>query len=129
MARVGATNEGSAMFERYSFVAVTTTDLARAKHFWSEQLGFAVTEERAGHHIIVDAGGLRLCLDLPDGDHHKTSGADPVIGLKVASLEKALAALRQRGVEPTEGPVVGHRGAYAVLRDPDGRSVVVTEAD
>src|SRR5262245_57533105 len=129
MAGVGIAQAGSAVFERYSFVAVTTTDLVRAKHFWSEQLRFTVTEEKAGHHFIVDAGGLRLCFDLPDGEHHKTSGADPVIGFKVASLDKALAALRQRGVEPTDGPVVGNRGAYAALRDPDGRPVIITEAD
>ena len=34
------------MFERYSFVAITTTNLERARRFWVDQLGFRVTEER-----------------------------------------------------------------------------------
>jgi len=33
------------LFERYSLVALTTTNLARARTFWSEQLGFSISEE------------------------------------------------------------------------------------
>ncbi len=117
------------MFERYSFVAITTADLARARGFWVDRLGFAVTEEEPGHHFLVDAGGLRLCVDASDGDVHVAGGADPVIGLKVASLSDALAALAERGVRPARGPVTGRRGSHAELRDPDGRTVIVTEVD
>jgi catechol 2,3-dioxygenase-like lactoylglutathione lyase family enzyme len=51
------------MFERYSFVAITTKDLSAARRFWVEQLGFRVTEESPSEFFIVDAGGLRLCVD------------------------------------------------------------------
>jgi catechol 2,3-dioxygenase-like lactoylglutathione lyase family enzyme len=117
------------MFERYSFVALTTEDLGRARRFWVERLGFAVTEEEAGHFFIVDAGGLRLCVDLADGKIHVAGGTDPVIGLKVRSLDEALGELAQRGVVPSEGPFRGEREGYAVLRDPDGRAVILTETD
>lgn len=111
------------MVERYSFVAITTADLVLARHFWVDQLGFAVTEEAEGHHFIVDAGGLRLCVDIADGETHR-AGSDPVIGLKVDSVVKTLAALGMvADVHSTE------RGAYAELRDPDGRVVILTEAD
>ncbi len=43
------------MVERYSFVAISTTDLGRARRFWVEQMAFPVTEEVADHHFIVDA--------------------------------------------------------------------------
>jgi len=117
------------MFERYSFVAITTTDLERARRFWVDQLGFRVTEEKPDDFFIIDAGGLRLCVDLADGDIHVAGGTDPVVGLKVVSLDSTLAALARRGVRPTSAPVSGGRGRYAVLRDPDGRAVILTEAD
>jgi catechol 2,3-dioxygenase-like lactoylglutathione lyase family enzyme len=116
------------LIERYSFVAITTADLARQRAFWVDQLGFPVTEESPGH-FIVDAGGLRLCVDLADGGIHVAGGTDPVIGLKVERVEEAIARLRERGVPVPTGPVSGDRGRYAVLHDPDGRAVILTEAD
>ena len=120
---------GAPPFERYAFVAVTTTDLARARAFWVGAFGCRVTEDSPGHHFIVDVGGLRLCVDLEDGDVHRAGGGDPVVGLHVASLDKALAALAARGVRPVEPPSRGERGAWARLVDPDGRAVVLTESD
>ena len=34
------------LIERYTFVMVTTRNLASARKFWVEQLGFPVTEDR-----------------------------------------------------------------------------------
>jgi hypothetical protein len=62
-------------------------------------------------------------------DIHKPGSTDPVIGLKVKSVQKVLEDLASRGIEPDRGPVVGLRGEYAELRDPDGRAVIITEAD
>jgi catechol 2,3-dioxygenase-like lactoylglutathione lyase family enzyme len=70
----------------YSFAALTTTDLARQRTFWVDQLGFEVSEENPGEFFIVNAGNLRLCVDLADGDIHVAGGKDPVIGLKVDSM-------------------------------------------
>src|SRR5712691_8294854 len=117
------------MIVGYSFVALTTADLARQRTFWVDQLGFAISEEKQGEFFIVDAGGLRLCVDLADGDIHVAGGTDPVIGLKVDSVRKTLAALAARGVTVPEKPTFAQRGSYAVVRDPDGRAVILTEAD
>jgi len=56
-------------------------------------------------------------------------GTDPVIGMKVASLDRTLTVLAGRGIQCADGPVRGDRGRYAVLRDPDGRPLILTEAD
>jgi len=66
------------MFERYSLVAITTLDLDRARRFWVDALGFRVTEEEACRFFIVDAGGLRLCIDVADDDIHTPGSTDPV---------------------------------------------------
>jgi catechol 2,3-dioxygenase-like lactoylglutathione lyase family enzyme len=115
------------MLERYSFVAITTRDLAAARHFWVEQLGFAVTEERRDDYFIVDAGGLRLGVDLADGENHILGSTDPVIGFKVSSLTEALEDLRERGWYAE----LVHKvtDTHAILHDPDGRAVVITERD
>ena len=115
--------------ERYSFVALTTADLNRARQFWVDQLEFPVTEEEAGHFFIVDAGTLRLCVDLADGDVHRSGSTDPVIGFKVASLAETLTALATHDVYTHRGPLAGPKGRYAELRDPDGRIVIITEVD
>lgn len=117
------------MILRYSFAALTTTDLARQRTFWVDQLGFEVSEENPGESFIVNAGGLRLCVDLADGDIHVAGGKDPVIGLKVDSVTETLGALAARGLPVPAKPVRTQRGSYAVVRDPDGRAVILTEAD
>jgi catechol 2,3-dioxygenase-like lactoylglutathione lyase family enzyme len=115
------------MLERYSFVAITTRDLAAARHFWAEQLGFLVVEERRDDYFIVDAGGLRLAVDLADGENHKTGSTDPVIGFKVSSVAEVLEDLRERGWY--EDLVHKVADTHAILHDPDGRAVVMTERD
>jgi len=117
------------IFERHAFVAITTTDVDAARAFWVDALGLPVIKEEEGHYFTVDAGGVRLCIDLADGELHKPGSTDPVVGLKVADLHAALAALAERGVRPVKGPVPAGKGLYAVLRDPDDHHVVVTEFD
>jgi hypothetical protein len=45
------------VFDRYSFVTITTTNPDRARRFWVDQLDRRVTEEKRGDFFIVDAGG------------------------------------------------------------------------
>jgi catechol 2,3-dioxygenase-like lactoylglutathione lyase family enzyme len=117
------------VFERYSFVAVTTRDLRRARSFWVEQLGCPVTEEASGEFFIVDAGGLRLCVDLPDGDVHVPGGSDPVIGFRVRSVDDLMQVLSARGLAIHKQSAPGGRRRWVEVRDPDGRPVIFTETD
>ena len=116
------------LFERHSFVALTTTDLAAARRFWIDALGLTLLEE-GPDHFMVDAGGVRLCVDIADGDLHRPGGTDPVVGLRVAALGPCLAALAARGIHAERGPLPGRGGSWALLRDPEGRGVVITEYD
>jgi catechol 2,3-dioxygenase-like lactoylglutathione lyase family enzyme len=117
------------IFERHAFIAITTTDVYKAWAFWVDALGLPVLEEEEGRSFMVDAGGVRLCIDLLDGELHKPGSTDPVIGLKVKDVPEALAALAKKGIRPVRGPVPAGKGLYAVLEDPDGHPVVVTEFD
>jgi catechol-2,3-dioxygenase len=115
------------LFERYTFVMVTTQNLASARKFWVEQLGFPVTEERPGESFIIDAGGLRLWIDLKDSEERVVKGSDPAIGLKVRSVEMVLNSLAARGITEKTEPLSARAGLYAIIHDPDGRAVVLTE--
>jgi catechol 2,3-dioxygenase-like lactoylglutathione lyase family enzyme len=117
------------MIERYSFVALTAKDLDAAKGFWVNLLGFPVTEERTNEYFIVDAGGLRLCVDREDGDVHRLRGVDPTVGLKVSSATAAVSELVTRGLKEEPKVAVAARGAHAIIHDPEGRSVILTEHD
>jgi catechol 2,3-dioxygenase-like lactoylglutathione lyase family enzyme len=117
------------IFERYSFVRIATLDLDQARAFWVDALGFPVTEEMAGHFFILDAGGLRLCVDRADRDIPRTS-SDTAIGLKVRSISDAIRSLASKGlIRADVQPERGERGNYVTLRDPDGRAVIITEVD
>ena len=63
------------MFEEAAFIAFTTGDLVQAKRFWVTLLGFPIVREDE-RYLMVDACGLRLCFDLPDGDDHRAPGSD-----------------------------------------------------
>ncbi len=115
------------LFERYTFVMVTTQDLAAARQFWVEQLGFPVTEERPGESFVIDAAGLRLWIDLKDTEEKMVHGSDPAIGLKVRSVAMVLSSLAARGITETVEPLSANTGLYAIIHDPDGRAVVLTE--
>jgi catechol-2,3-dioxygenase len=115
------------LFERYTFVMVSTQNLASARKFWVDQLGFPVTEERPGESFIIDAGGLRLWIDLKDSEEKLLKGSDPAIGLKVRSVKMVLSSLAARGITEKVEPLSADTGLFAIIHDPDGRAVVLTE--
>lgn len=116
------------MIERYSFVTITTENLDRAHDFWVTALGFPVTEQQPGRYFIVNAGGLRLCVDLAD-ETHRAGSSDPILGFKVLSVSDTLPVLAQRGIKMAHEPTQASKGTWAEIREPDGRIIILTEAD
>ena len=114
-------------------VVVPVSDLDRAKHFYSEQLGFHVD-----HDTTFDEN-TRIMQLTPPG-----SGCSVVIGkgivkgepgtlkgvqLVVSDLEKARAQLLDRGVEVGEIVRMNDQdgGSFLFFDDPDGNSWAVQE--
>jgi catechol 2,3-dioxygenase-like lactoylglutathione lyase family enzyme len=114
-------------------VVVPVSDLDRAKHFYSEQLGFHVD-----HDTTFDEN-TRIMQLTPPG-----SGCSVVIGkgivkgepgslkgvqLVVSDLEKARAQLLDRGVEVGEVVRMNDEdgGSFLFFDDPDGNSWAVQE--
>ncbi len=116
------------MIERYSFVTITTENLSRAREFWVNGMGFEVTEEQAGQYFIVNAGGLRLCVDHAD-EAHQAGSSDPILGFKVVSVTETLEVLAKRGIACTHKPTSASKGTWAEIREPDGHTIILTEGD
>jgi predicted enzyme related to lactoylglutathione lyase len=114
------------LLQRYSFVAMTTNDLGRARAFWLDALFCPVIEEHEGEYFIVDAGGLKLCVDIETGQGG-IPGGDPVIAFAIASVAHVVSALRERGVAIVREADATDKARWAEIRDPDGHTILLTE--
>ena len=112
-----------------SHLALRVTDLARAKRFYAETLGFPVVLEQ-GDIVLVDANGVLLGMrggnpatapgDRFDPhrvgiDHLALAVADPA-ALDGLARQLDAAGVRHNGVE--DDPTTG--GRYISFYDPDG---------
>jgi catechol 2,3-dioxygenase-like lactoylglutathione lyase family enzyme len=106
-----------------------TRDLPRAREFYRDTLGFPVTDHE--QNIVVDAGGIELCVD-PTAPRVRLDSAEPRLIFHTEGLQALCLDLRDRGVS-VDGPrvVLGTPGSptqlTAELSDPDGHPIVVVE--
>jgi catechol 2,3-dioxygenase-like lactoylglutathione lyase family enzyme len=104
---------------RFSHLFVLVSDLARAKRFYVEDLGFDVLMETPGYLRVGAADGFHLGLEEGDPGDVGASGIEVVI--EVADVDRAYERLSARGIRfdgPPEDQEWGARHAW--LRDPDG---------
>ncbi len=107
-----------------------TRDLDRARAFYREILGFTVTDE--DQHIVVDAGGIELCVD-PAAPRVRLDRAEPRLIFHTEGLQLRCLELRDRGVS-VDGPrtvISGNQLTQvtlsAELTDPDGHPIGLVE--
>lgn len=104
-------------------VALTVSDLARARAFYADQLGLELAID-AGSMLFFDCGGTMLMLSLPEKDFG-TVGGGSVVYFSVEGIEARWNELRARGVTFLDEPHLIHRAGDRELwmtffRDPDG---------
>jgi catechol 2,3-dioxygenase-like lactoylglutathione lyase family enzyme len=122
-------------------LAVPVSDVDRAKHFYSEQLGFVVD-----HDTSVDASmrvvqltppGSACSIAVGTGMVSTAPGSAQGMQLVVSDIDAARARLVERGVEVSHiqhyegaGRVDGRGGdwnSFVFFSDPDGNGWVVQE--
>ncbi|MGH2560343.1 MAG: VOC family protein [Thermomicrobiales bacterium] len=120
---------------------IPVADVDRAKHFYSEQLGFVVDHDTRIsdelHIVQLTPPGSACSIAIGAGMVDTPPGSVQGIQLVVADIEAARAELVARGVEVGavyhfEGAVrVDGRGgdwnSFVSFRDPDGNGWVVQE--
>jgi catechol 2,3-dioxygenase-like lactoylglutathione lyase family enzyme len=106
-------------------VVFETPDLARVRAFYADVLGLRVgtfhkdgreLPDESDAYVNFDTGAL-LCFEKGDTAQLGT------IVLRVHDLAAALETLRSRGVSPSRATAT-----FAIVRDPDGREVILQAA-
>jgi glyoxylase I family protein len=123
------------MFKRIDHVELVTDQPERTAQFYTDVLGFNVRERDRIEKTSVGAplslvylelGGTTVELITYEG--LATIGPAPtgihlgynLVALEVEDMDKALAFLKTKGVEPVWGPIKRQRYARAEICDPNG---------
>ena len=124
------------MFKRIDHIELLTAQPERAIEFYTRVLGFTVrARDRVPNTPLgpldlayLDLGGTTVeVMTYPEA-----KPASPPVGehlgyrmmaLEVEDMDRALAHLKMRGIEPVWGPKVRPTYARAEIRDPDGNHI------
>ncbi len=111
-------------------VAITVSDVARAKEFYHGVLGLKHLFDAGPNLAFLAAGGVRLMLTVPQGAG--AVGKNSVLYFRTPALESAYPALLARGATGERAPQLtakmpDHELWMAFLRDPDGNLVGLME--
>ena len=124
------------MFKRIDHIEVLTSDPERAIAFYTGVLGFKVrARDRVPHTLLgpldlayLDLGGTTI--ELMTYPEAKPAAREPgerlgyrMMALEVDDIDAALALLKEKGVDPSWGPVKRPSYARAEIRDADGNAI------
>jgi len=125
-----------AMFKRIDHIELLTANSERAIAFYTGALGFKVrARDRVPNTPLgplelayLDLGGTTI--ELMTYPEAKPAAREPgerlgyrMMALEVEDLDAALAALKEKGVDPSWGPVRRPSYARAEIRDVDGNPI------
>jgi methylmalonyl-CoA/ethylmalonyl-CoA epimerase len=115
------TPEAIVHFEKIGQIAITVTDLARAKDFYLNSLGMRFLFD-AGQLTFFQCGDIRLMISEAEKPGPR---GGTILYFKVEDIQAVYGHLQGRGVEFLEPPhliakMPDHDLWMAFLRDPDG---------
>jgi lactoylglutathione lyase len=110
-----------------TLLVLKTRQVDRVRSFY-EALGISFTEERHGtgprHHAGQVGDVVIEVYPLPDDS---TADASTRLGFSVGNLAEVVQALQGLGTPVIKQPTQTAWGLQAVVKDPDGRSVELTQ--
>lgn len=107
------------MIEGLAYAVLTTSDMPRAKRFFTDQLGRTTEDEHGelfAQFATREGTGWSIRASLPDAPP-----AETVLYLQVKDVDGAFATWRERGVDMVNEPHDEPFGRTFAVRDPDGR--------
>lgn len=119
------------MISHVKFVSIPTIDQDRALLFWTERVGFRVLpdqpfdESQRWIELRIGSSDTRLVLFEFDGDGLKPGSAFNG-ALACDNVERTYEELTGRGVEFVSPPEKQPWGTFAVFKDPDGNTFVLS---
>jgi predicted enzyme related to lactoylglutathione lyase len=101
-------------------LTIMVADMDRAVRFYTETLGAEMRFRAGNEWAEVVLAGLAVGLH-PAGSHSSTGPTGGLsVGLQVADMQAAIAALQARGVDFPNGAVPSGNLVLAHFSDPDG---------
>jgi predicted enzyme related to lactoylglutathione lyase len=97
-----------------------------AKEFYRNVLGLSLTEDVPAHHAKFDGLPAFLCLEKKGAEPYP-SADKAVVFVEVADLGAVVRKLGDRILQ-TGSRTPGAAPTWAVLQDPEGHSVILTQA-
>lgn len=119
------------MITNLKFASIPTHDQDRAVTFWITQMGFRVlTDQPMGPgkrwiELGIAGAETRIVLFTPEG-HEDRIGTFFNGSFACNDVEHSHHQLSERGVEFASPPQKQPWGTYAIFRDPDGNSFVLS---
>jgi lactoylglutathione lyase len=115
----------------FSLIVLRCSDLELSRTFYTA-LGLTFHTERHGEGAVhyscqLDDLVLELYPGKPGSAPEKTQAGSSMHGILVESLDEVLASLQKLGVEIVRPPSDSAWGRYALVLDPDGRVVQLTQ--
>ena len=108
-----------------AFVGIPVTDVRRARKFYEEVLGLAVSDEMMSGKWIEYTFGDNTLAIANVGGGWRPSDQGTGAALEVENFDEAIERLRNQGVpfaaEPFETPCCH----MAVVQDPDGNKLII----
>lgn len=108
-----------------AFIGIPVTDVRRARKFYEEALGLAVSDEMMGGKWIEYAVGDSTVAIANVGEQWKPSDQGTAAALEVENFDEAIKRLRNQDIpfaaEPFETPCC----QMAVVQDPDGNKLII----
>lgn len=96
-------------------------NLSEAVSFYRDALGLEVKFRDGDRFCALDVGGTTLALAARE----EALTAGPAVSLKVEDVDRAVEALVAAGARVLRPAEAGPHERRAVLRDPDGNSMVI----
>lgn len=104
---------------QFAGVELYFEDLERARRFYVETLGLAISGEQAGHHCKFDSAAGFICLERK-GVESYPSKDKAVLFFEVADLQATLSAIGRDKLVQSEAN-------WAVLHDPEGHNILLLQ--
>jgi catechol 2,3-dioxygenase-like lactoylglutathione lyase family enzyme len=119
-----------------AIVRYLVRDVDRAVAFYTQHLGFRLTQRSGPVVAIISRGDLHLLLSgpgssgarpMPDGRRQEPGGWNRIVAY-VENLDSTIAALKAAGLQFRNDVEVGPGGTQILVEDPDGNVVELHEA-
>jgi lactoylglutathione lyase len=114
-------------------IVIRAANLEQAVSFY-RALGLEFSEEQHGTgpvHYACDLGGtiIEIYPGKPGTAPERRSGGATLLGFQVDSLEVTLKAIAETGATILTAPQDSPWGKRAVIQDPDGRAIELSETE